>query len=143
VEMTSTNGFVSVETDKFEHRRVMPHFINDCCFGEDFAAWLKKQIASRCPIKFNLSEIIQENYGWGFWVSNGPDQFWVAVSYVGNGPQEPPAQWVISAKYDPGLNIAKRIFHKPDKVNLQALRDCVMHAIQSDPTIKMVPMPEY
>ena len=27
----------TVETDLFEHRQVKPHFINDCCFGEDLS----------------------------------------------------------------------------------------------------------
>src|SRR5262249_30425150 len=30
---------IIIETDLFEHREVKPHFINPCCFGEDFAAW--------------------------------------------------------------------------------------------------------
>jgi hypothetical protein len=37
---------ITVETEMFEHRTVKPHFINTCCFGEDFAAWLKKEIAT-------------------------------------------------------------------------------------------------
>ena len=37
-----------VETDLFEHREVKPHFINPCCFGEDFASWLKQEL-SRSP----------------------------------------------------------------------------------------------
>jgi hypothetical protein len=32
---------ITIETDLFEHREVKPHFINPCCFGEDFAAWLR------------------------------------------------------------------------------------------------------
>jgi hypothetical protein len=39
---------ITVETEMFEHRDVKPHFINNpCCFGEDFAAWLKEHIAAR------------------------------------------------------------------------------------------------
>jgi hypothetical protein len=36
---------ITVETDMFEHREAKPHFINPCCFGEDFAAWLKQEIS--------------------------------------------------------------------------------------------------
>jgi hypothetical protein len=36
---------ITIETDLFEHREVKPHFINDCCFGEDFAAWLRPKLA--------------------------------------------------------------------------------------------------
>jgi len=54
---------ITVETDMFEHRAVMPHFINPCCFGEDFAAWLKQELALLTGPGFDLSEIIQEDYG--------------------------------------------------------------------------------
>src|SRR4051794_29932192 len=47
--------------------------------------------------------------------SRGKDRFWIALSYARSGPQEAPAQWVVSINYDPGLNLAKRLFHKPDQ----------------------------
>jgi len=73
------------------------------------------QIAFQRTVESELSEPIQEDYGWGLWASRGKDRFWVALSYVGDGPQEAPAQWVVSVTYDPGLNLAKRLFHKPDQ----------------------------
>ena len=36
---------ITIETDLFEHREVKPHFINSCCFGEDFAAWLRGRLS--------------------------------------------------------------------------------------------------
>src|SRR5437870_128952 len=50
---------ITVETEMFEHREVKPHFINPCCFGEDFAAWLKKEISPLTDSGFILSEPIQ------------------------------------------------------------------------------------
>ena len=40
---------MTVETDLFEHREVKPHFINPCCFGEDFAKWLRHELADLAP----------------------------------------------------------------------------------------------
>jgi hypothetical protein len=134
---------ITVETDLFEHREVKLHFINPCCFGEDFAAWLKEQLTPLTSSGFNFSEIIQEDYGWGFWTRHGKDPFWVALSYVGDGPQEEPAQWVISVNYDPGLNLIKRLFHKPDPQALQNLRDHVRRAVTSNTAIRIVPAPRY
>jgi len=135
---------ITVETAQFEHREVKPHFINPCCFGEDFAAWLKEQISPLANSGFTLSKTIQEDYGWGFWARRGKDPFWVAISYVGDGPQEPPApQWVISVNYDPGLNLIKRIFHKPDREALRNLRDHVRQAVTSNAAIRIVPGPGY
>jgi hypothetical protein len=121
-----------------EHRVVKPHFINPCCFGEDFAGWLKQQLTHSADLGVGLSEPIQEDYGWGVWVTRGKDRFWVARSYVGGGPQEAPAQWIISVKYDPGLNIAKRLFHKPDEKVFEQLRDRIRRIIASNSTIKMI-----
>ena len=134
---------ISVETELFEHRQVKPHFINPCCFGEDFAAWLKKEIAALESSDFSFSEIIQEDYGWGFWARRGGDPFWVALSYVGDGPHDSPAQWVISVSYDPGLNLLKRLFHRPDLKALKRVRDEVRQAVESNAAIRIVPPPQY
>jgi len=131
---------VAVETDLFEHREVKPHFINSCCFGEDFAKWLKQELSTITSLGFDLSEVIQEDHGWGFWISHGTARFWVALSFVGNGPREPPAQWVVSINYDPGLNIVKRLFHKSDQSVLSELRDRVRRILAANNAIKMIKM---
>src|SRR5438046_662418 len=100
---------ITVETDMFEHREVQPHFINPCCFGEDFAAWLKQGLAGP-GLGMDLSDPIQEDHGWGLWALHGPDRYWIAIAYAADGPQEPPAQWVVSV--DPGLSALQRLFHK-------------------------------
>jgi hypothetical protein len=131
-------GSIMVETDLFEHREVKPHFINPCCFGEDFAAWLRRGLSRFPDLGVELSEPIQEDYGWGFWAARGKDRFWVALSYVGDGPQEAPAQWVVSAAHDPGLNVAKRLFRKPDQQALRLLRDRIRQVLTSNSAIKTV-----
>ena len=129
---------IMVETDLFEHSEVKPHFINPCRFGEDFAVWLKQELLRFADLDFELSEAIQEDYGWGFWASRGKDRFWVALSYVGDGPQEVPAQWVISVTYDPEFNLVKRMFRKPDRQALEQLRNRVRQIMMSSSAIKMI-----
>jgi hypothetical protein len=130
---------LTVETDLFDHREVKPHFINPNCFGEDFARWLRQQVADLADAGYELSEPIQEDYGWGFWASYGPDPFWIALSFCGEGPTEEPAQWVVSIGYDPGLNILKRLFHKHDSQALARLRDRVWQVLGSTPGIRVIP----
>jgi len=36
------------------------------CFGEDFATWLKQGLTRFSDLHFDLSEPIQEDYGWAF-----------------------------------------------------------------------------
>lgn len=130
------NESITVETDLFEHRKVKPNFINSCCFGEDFAGWLKGELSRPAGSGFDLSEIIQEDYGWGFWASRGKDRFWIALSYVGKGPQESPAQWVVSVTYDPGFNLLKRLFHTPNREALGELKDRIRQILESNEAIR-------
>ena len=129
---------IVIETDKFEHREVKPHFINPCCFGEDFAAWLKRELAPLADAGFDFSAPLQEDYGWGIWAAHGKDRFWLALSYAGTGPQEPPAQWVVSVSNDAGSGLIRRIFHKPDAAAFSRLRDQVWRILKSDDEISMV-----
>ena len=76
---------ITIETDLFEHRNVRPHFINPCCFGEDVALWLKRELSPVIKDGFSFSETIQEDYGWGFWASKEKDRFWIALSYAVTG----------------------------------------------------------
>jgi hypothetical protein len=129
---------ITVETDLFEHREVKPHFINPCCFGEDFAAWLRSELTPLTASGFELSDIIQEDYGWGFWAIHGKDPFWVALGYCEDGPTQEPAQWMVSIDYDPGLNVIKRLFSRPDAQAFARLRDSVWQSLQANASIKII-----
>ena len=126
----------TVETDLFAHREVKPHFINDCCFGEDFAEWLKQRLANVSG--FESSDPIQEDYGWGLWVTRGKDKFWIALSYVGEGPTEAPAQWVISVTRPTSLNIVRRLFSKPDVTTMEALQARIRRELESTAGISVL-----
>ena len=129
---------MNVVTELFEHREVKPHFINPNCFGEDFAVWLRSKIADLRAEGFELSEPIQEDYGWGFWATKGADPFWIAISYCGEGPSEEPAEWCVSVGYDPGLNLVKRLFHKPDRQALARLRSRVWEVLRSTSGLRVL-----
>lgn len=126
---------ITIQTELFNYRDVKSHFINPCCFGEDFALWLKKGVSPLEHSGFKLSEIIQEDYGWGFWARNDKDPFWIAVSCIGGGREDHKGEWGISISYDPGLNLFKRLFHKPDGNAFERLRTQVLQALQSEPAI--------
>lgn len=129
---------LTVETDLFNHTDVKPHFINPCCFGEDFAAWLRQQIVALTSEGFELSPPVQEDYGWGFWATRGRDSYWVALSFCGDGPVEAPAEWVVSVAHDPGLSLVKRLFHKPDTAGLSSVRERVWQVLRSTEGIRVI-----
>ncbi len=132
-----------LRTDKFEHREVKEYFINPCCFGEDFAAWLSGRIGKISLKGFQIGEAIQEDYGWGFWVEKDKDPFWVAISYAEDGPVEEPPHWVVTVAYDPGLNIIKRLFSKPNMENYLELRNEVWQALDEEEQIEKLPENEW
>lgn len=125
----------TVETDLFEHRQVKPHFINDCCFGEDFAQWLRQRLANS---GFESSNPIQEDYGWGLWITLEKDKFWIALSYVGDGPTEAPAQWVISMTRPTSLNIVRSLFGKPDLTTMEALQVRIRRELETTAGISVL-----
>lgn len=135
---TRPHFVVTVETDRFEHRHVKPHFLNPCCFGEDFAAWLKTQLADLATEGFRFSEPIQEDYGWGLWVEHPEGKFWVALSYIGTGPTEQPAQWVVSVTSHAGPKLLKRFLGKPDRSVMEKLCARVRKALEGAEGIRII-----
>jgi hypothetical protein len=127
---------ITVETDIFEHRQVKPHFINPCCFGEDFAAWLKEELPKDGDLNFKFSEPIQEDYGWGLWATGERERLWIAISYAGDGPQEPPPQWVISVKRDSGLNVIRLL--RSDTGSGKLLSERIRKVLEGNPGIRIV-----
>ena len=65
--------------------------------------------------------------------AEGP--FWVAISCIGSGPEEYDGEWGVSISYDPGLNLLKRLFHKPRRDAFDRLRTHVQQALESEPAI--------
>ena len=122
----------TVETDLFEHREVKPHFINDCCFGEDFVAWLIARVANLSASGFAVGEPIQEDYGWGFWITRGKDRFWIAFSYMGDGPTETPAQWVVS------ISQRTSLFGRRDASAVELLRTRILDEFESTEGIRII-----
>jgi hypothetical protein len=53
---------VTFTTRRFNQTEVKPHFINDCCFGEDCLAWLITELRARGWS--DLAEAWQEDWGW-------------------------------------------------------------------------------
>jgi hypothetical protein len=129
---------IALETDLFEHRQVKAHFINPCCFGEDFASWLRDKLIDLTANGFLFAGPIQEDYGWGFWATHRNGRFWIALSYVGDGPQEGPAQWVCSINSSVGLNLTKRLFYKSHEQTFTTLRDQVWQVLRSSTEIKII-----
>jgi hypothetical protein len=127
--------FVTFRTDLFNHENVLPHFINPCCFGEDLIAWLRPQLDG---LPLTIDESIQEDYGWGFWAELRKDTFWVFASTFEPESSEPSAEWGIGIQYDAGLNLWRRLFHKPNRALQLDLCQAIDAALRKEPRIQAV-----
>jgi hypothetical protein len=122
-----------VQTDLFEHEKVGGDFINPCCFGKDFATWLRQRI-SDLP-GFLISDPIQEDYGWGLEVRKNGESIWVAVSYVGTGPTKEPGKWVISTSSG---GIIRRLFTRQESNARAVLVERIHNLLETTPGITML-----
>lgn len=106
---------VSFFSTRFQSHITDPERTNSSDYGEDLAAWLLAQVrllaSQTMPFTFNDAPI-QEDYGYGFWVGS---DIWVAVGIMDDSIGADNAEWVVSVAYDPGLNLKKRLFGKPDR----------------------------
>jgi hypothetical protein len=122
------------ETDLFEHRKVGAHFLNRCCFGEDLALWLKARLLAAPDLALEIGEPLQEDYGWGLWARQGRDRYWIAASYMGEGPQEEPAEWTVSVEGPSGL--LRGLF--ASRAPAAAIRAQIRRSLEAEPAIKLL-----
>jgi hypothetical protein len=64
-------------SNRFNLSKVGDHFINPCCFGEDFAAWLRERLAER---GIEADPPGQEDWGWYLGLSHNGDKYLLGVS---------------------------------------------------------------
>ncbi len=64
------------ETNRFNLSQVRPHFINDCCFGEDVAEWLSANLAEA---GFTTIAPAQEDWGWYTEASRDGRSYFIAI----------------------------------------------------------------
>jgi hypothetical protein len=127
--------YVTFRTSRFESKTPQPHFINERCFGEDLAVWLRASIDNHV---FAASEPIQEDYGWGFWSTIRGDPYWTAIGIMDDSIGHDDAEWLVTIRYDPGFRLLKRLFHRPRTGDLLSLCRAVDAALRSEPAIRSV-----
>jgi len=64
-------------TSRFNLSKVGEHFINPCCFGEDFALWLRERLIER---RIEVRQAYQEDWGWELPVMQGSDSYHLCMS---------------------------------------------------------------
>jgi len=65
------------KTDRFNLSKIDETFINPCCFGEDLARWLGKELRKK---SFEVSDPYQEDWGWELPAKNETAGYCLCVS---------------------------------------------------------------
>lgn len=126
---------VTFRCDRFETRTPPPGAINPTCFGQDVAAWLRAAL----PPSLEPGEPIAEDYGWGIWTRTGADPYWIAIGLMDESEDGTPTPtWLITAAYDPGLNLLRRLLHRPRREDLDQVCRAIDEALHGDTGISAV-----
>jgi hypothetical protein len=122
-----TSRSATIETDLFEHRTPKDDFINPCCFGEDFAAWLQVRLSGLTEFKLG-APVMEDAKG----------SIWVALSFAHEGPVEGPASWGVSVEWR-DAKLLNRWLGKPDLAAFDPFVDAVWAALKAEPAITFTP----
>lgn len=76
--MNELRNRVTFITTLFNATEVCDYFINDCCFGDDCAAWLIAKLKAQATLQVD-EEPVQEDWGWCFGVTVGQRNFLIGV----------------------------------------------------------------
>jgi len=76
---------ISCKTARFNLSKVGEHFINPCCFGEDFADWLQVKLIER---NVQVRQPYQEDWGWELPAIVGSDSYYLCMSGNADGSRE-------------------------------------------------------
>lgn len=115
-----------------------PESINDM-LGHDLAAWLREHLQNA---SYDVSEVIPEDYGYGFWLKLEKSHYWVWITQTqyepaGFNDQSKP-RWLVSIHYDPGCLWISRLRQRPHPSALSAIANAIHEALESDPSISSI-----
>lgn len=117
---------VFVTTNRFEVDTPQDHFINDRCFGEDFAKWLRDPLAASASV----SEPIQEDWGWVLLSKFHNITFTVTIGVMDAFIGEHPAEWRIGVAYERSQNL-RRVFQRAPEQPFEEFVGIVRRILES------------
>ncbi|HEV7764638.1 MAG TPA: hypothetical protein VGQ76_06530 [Thermoanaerobaculia bacterium] len=124
-----------VTTDRFEATKPGEHFINDRCFGEDFAEWLRERLT---PQVTSASEPIQEDWGWVLLAELEGSCFTITIAVLDEWIGHVPSQWRVGVAYERSQNF-RRLFRKAPLEQFNAMVSRVAGILESEPGMVVGP----
>ena len=96
-----TSAFPSAPEGDLEFCNGMP--------GSHLAGWIREGLIKK---GYACKEPLQEDYGWGFWISEQGCSIWVSVSPAIGDPADAPeeVEWYVSVKHDYPFFFLRQLF---------------------------------
>jgi hypothetical protein len=120
-------------TDLFNATERKPHFINDRCFGEDFAAWLQDKLAR---VALSVSDPIQEDWGWCLVATEAGRRFTVSVGVMDDSIGQVPAEWRVGVSYERPMNGLKGMILPVPVALLEAVGEKLHTVLAGEPSFR-------
>ena len=123
----------SLITSKFNSTEALPHFINERCFGEDFALWLAFALRNG---GYSVSDPIQEDWGWCLILTSEGHKFMLAIGIEDDSVGESPAQWRVGISYERMLNGLGSLIKRPPTAQLDQLASNLAAILMAEPSFE-------
>ena len=118
-------------TTLFTATAVRDYFINDCCFGDDGAAWLIEKLKEQRDLQVD-AEAIQEDWGWCFGAKVGPRSFLVGVGLYED--DDVPNRWLVFIDSQLG-SVKRMLFGQTDQAEHLAVCEAIDRVLKDEPSI--------
>lgn len=119
-----TRTHVTFKTGRFNRTEVRPYFINDCCFGDDCAQWLVRELRARGWT--DLAEPWQEDWGWQTGGARAKRKYLLSIGLI---PEDSP-EWLVHVQESMSLLDRIRQSASPSAIPdlIQAIHDVLSNA---------------
>jgi len=124
-----------LSTDLFEATTPGPHFINDRCFGEDFAIWLSERLQLH---GLTPSEPIQEDFGWVLLIPFQGRTFTLSIGIMDDSIGQVPSEWHVNVAFEKPLNGVRSLFRAAPSAELTQLAGLLESTLQNEPGILQI-----
>jgi len=121
-----------LRTDLFEATTPRPDFINDRCFGEDFAIWLSQRLQQH---GLKPSEPIGEDFGWVLLIPFHGRTYTLSIGIMDDSIRQVPSEWRIDVVFEKPLNGVRSWFQPAPSAELAQLAGILERSLQNEPRI--------
>ncbi len=122
-----------LRTDRFNSTESRPHFINERCFGEDFAAWLVQKLTLA---NVEVSEPIQEDWGWCIVAREARRTFTISIGIMDESIGEVLAEWRVGVAYERTMNGVLGLFRPVPVALLESVSAKLCAVLTNEPSFR-------